>query len=101
LSTHLCLGFRSELFSSGIPTQILYAFLVSPMRATCPVHLILLDLTILIIHGEDDKLLESNKGFKQRRKWCSRNHHSVQRRMILCIVLDWHFRWRSRNYKCS
>jgi hypothetical protein len=43
LSTHLRLP--SGLFPSGFPTNILYAFLVSPIHATCPVHLTLLDLT--------------------------------------------------------
>jgi hypothetical protein len=37
----------SGLFPSGFPTNILYAFLFSHIRVTCPAHLILLDLHIL------------------------------------------------------
>jgi hypothetical protein len=48
LPTYLCLGLHSGLFPSGFPTNILYAFLFSPIRATYPTHLILPDLIILI-----------------------------------------------------
>jgi hypothetical protein len=51
LATHLRLGLASSVFPSGFPTNILHAILFS-IRATCPAHLILLDLIILIILGE-------------------------------------------------
>jgi hypothetical protein len=41
LSTYLRLGLPSGLFPSGLPINILYAFLFSPIRATFPAHLIL------------------------------------------------------------
>jgi hypothetical protein len=46
LSTQLRLGLSSGLFPSGFPTTFLYEFLVSPICATCPTHLILLDLLV-------------------------------------------------------
>jgi hypothetical protein len=35
---HLRLGLPSGLFPSGFSTNILYAFLISHIRATCPAH---------------------------------------------------------------
>jgi hypothetical protein len=59
LSSHLCLGLRSGLFSSGFPTKILYRPLLSPMRATCSAYLILLDFMTRTILGEQYRPLSS------------------------------------------
>ena len=60
LSSHLCLGLPSCLFSSGFPTLNLYTPLLSPIRAKWPAHLILLHLITRIVFDEQYRSLSSS-----------------------------------------
>jgi len=53
LPSHLSLGLPSGLFLSGSPTKTWYTPLLSPILATCPANLILLDLITRIIIGDE------------------------------------------------
>jgi hypothetical protein len=56
---HLSLRLPSGLFPSGFPTKTLHASLISPIRATCLAHLILLDFINRTIVGEENRSLSS------------------------------------------
>ena len=60
LFTHLHLGLPSGLLPSGFPTKTLYTPLSSPICATCPYHLILLDFITRTILGEEYKSFSSS-----------------------------------------
>jgi hypothetical protein len=60
LSLQLPLGLPSDLVPSGFPTNILYAFLFSLVRVTCPAYLIHFYLIFLIILGEEYRIWSSS-----------------------------------------
>ena len=60
LSSHLCLCLPSGLFPSGFPTKTLYTPFLSPIRTTCPTHLILINFITQTILGEEYGSLSSS-----------------------------------------
>jgi len=93
LSSQTCLGLPSGLFSPGILAKTLYMSLLYPIRPTCPVHLILLDLTTRTIFGEEYRLLSSSlSSFLSHSPVTS---SSLDPNILLSIVLSNTFSLRS------
>ena len=60
LSSHLLPCPPSDMFPAGIQIQILSAFLMSPMHATSPTLIVILNFIIQVKLGEDYKLRSSS-----------------------------------------
>ena len=86
LSSYLRLGLPSGLFPSGFPTKTLYTPLLSPIRATCPAHLILLDCITWTI------------GIRRQRKKFSRHGHLATR---ICVTLQYNISTSKLTVKFS
>jgi len=79
LSSHLRLGLPSGLFPPGFRTKTLNMPLLSPIRATCPAHLILLDFITRKIFGEQYRSFSSSL--------CSFLHSSVTSSLLSSNIL--------------
>ena len=62
LSSRVRPGLPSGLFHSGSPNKTIYTPFLSPIRATCPVHLILLNFITWTIFGEAYRSLSTSLG---------------------------------------
>jgi hypothetical protein len=90
LSIHLRLGLQSSLFPCGFPINILYSFLFSPLRATCPAHLILLDSSLGVWRGANNSSPKKKlvtKDHKKPRTWTKESYFLKEIKITICSLI--------------
>ena len=84
LSSHLRLDLANGLFPSGFTTRSLCTPLPSPIRATCPAHLILLDFSIKYIRTKSITIIKCRVQWPifWSSRWCRLYRFSLKNMVI-------------------